>query len=651
MKPIFTLVILFYCFSQSIQAQVCNPAGDAVFERVVQGERRAALGKLMKTASFANDYDIVYHRCDWEVDPAVHWIHGRILTRFKPTVAGFKTVNFDLSDSLSVATVMYHGASIPWTRNNDVLSITLPAVVNPGVLDSIYIDYFGKPVGSGFGSFATSTHDSAAPKPVMWTLSEPYGARDWWPCKQDLNDKIDSIDIRVLVPLGNKVAANGVLVSRDTVGSMVQYHWQSRYPVAAYLVAIAATNYDEFTQNMLLSNNETLPLVNYIYPEKKSVSIPQLEATKEILTLYDSLTKTPYPFYKEKYGHAQFGWGGGMEHQTMSFMGSFVYGLIAHEAAHQWFGDFITCGSWQDIWLNEGFATYFEGLTVARYFPDQWMSWKQAKVTDITKGGWGSVKCYDTSSVNSIFDGRLTYNKGAYLLHMLRWQLGDEDFFKGINTYLADPALQFGYTRTPDLVRHMEAASGQDLTQFFKQWYEGEGYPSYEVIWNQEGSMATIQLNQTTSHFRVPFFTAPVPIQFSNGYDSTTVVLNNTSAGQRFQVQLPFAANSVKVDPELWLITANNTIRNGSYDSMLGNTLMIMLPNPAKDHVTIRFNARAVGKAKDVRILDIAGRELLQQQNSDMQMIMNTSNLISGIYLVRARVGDEYVTGKLVVGE
>jgi aminopeptidase N len=402
---------------------------------------------------------------------------------------------------------------------------------------------------------------------------------------------------------------------------------------------------------MVLSSGVTLPLVNYIYPEKKATSIPQLEVTKEILTLFDSLTQTPYPFYTEKYGHAQFGWGGGMEHQTMSFMGSFTYSLIAHEAAHQWFGDLVTCGSWSDIWLNEGFATYFEGMTVERYFPVDWMAWKQGKITDITRGGWGSVQRLDTSSVASIFDGRLTYNKGAYVLHMLRWKLGDEAFFKAIHNYLADPALRFGYARTPDLIRHCEAASGQDLTQFFKQWYEGEGYPSYEIIWNQEGGTATVQLHQHTSHFRVPFFAMPVPVQFSNGSDSITVVLDNVYAGQQFQVQLPFAANKLSLDPELWLLSAGNTIRSGRADYVLGSTLMAMSPNPANDRVLLRFNASAVGKNKDIRVFDISGRELLErQQTNDMQISINTSSLATGMYLVRAKIGDEWLTEKLVVG-
>jgi aminopeptidase N len=220
-----------------------------------------------------------------------------------------------------------------------------------------------------------------------------------------------------------------VLVSETQNGNLRTCHWKSHYPIAAYLVAIAVTNYSYYSNYVPLGSGDSLQVLNYVYPEDLTYAQSNTPGIISIIQLYDSLTIT-YPFFKEKYGHCQFGWGGGMEHQTMTYLVSFDYSLMAHECAHQWFGDMVTCGSWEDIWLNEGFATYWQGMTVEHYDPSNWMGWKQSQRDYIISQPDGSVLCTDTTDVGRIFDGRLTYSKGAYLLHMLRWTVGDAAFFQ-----------------------------------------------------------------------------------------------------------------------------------------------------------------------------------------------------------------------------
>ncbi len=590
----------------------------------------------------ADNYDIVYHECYWEIDPAVSYIQGAIKTFFKPETSAFNELEFDLTTSLNVDSVKYHNGSLSYVQlPGDILRITFPSSIPVGTLDSLTVYYQGIPGSTGFGSFIQSTHNN---EPIIWTLSEPYGAKDWWPCKQNLADKIDSIDIIVKVPQVNRVASNGVLLSEDTAGTDKIYHWKSRYPIAAYLVAIAVTNYAYYSDYVPLQI-DSLEVLNYVYPENLASAQTQTPAIIGIIQLFDSLT-IQYPFANEKYGHAEFGWGGGMEHQTMTFLGGFNYGLLAHECAHQWFGDFITCGSWEDIWLNEGFATYFEGLTVQRYFTSNWMNWKQNKINNITSSPDGSVQCDDTTQVGRIFDGRLSYDKGAYLLHMLRWKLGDTLFFASLKNYLNDTSLSNNFAKTPALKAHFESASGQNLTNFFSQWYYNQGYPTYQIGYLQTLSDVTITVNQTQSDPSVSFFEMPIPIKFIGAGIDTTVVFNNTFSGQTFNTTINFPISTAQFDPELWIVSGSNTISDISENFGEEHSLTAF-PNPVKDKLTLTgfFPGTIVN---DLQIVDILGKIVYSADkpyNITDKIILNTENLKGGMYgvLLNTNIGIQTV--------
>ncbi len=559
MKKLLFSAFIFLPFL--IQAQVLQYQQQ--FNQLVDFENKAHsyIGQGI-TSTVPDNYDLKYHRFNWRVDPAIKYISGSVASYFVPLVSGFNQIYFDLSNSLIVDSVDYHGLAATFVQlAGNSLRITLPAPLAAYNIDSLKVSYHGTPPSNGFGSFEISTHSGT---PVLWTLSEPFGALDWWPCKQSLNDKIDSIDVIIATPQAYKVASNGVLISVTQSGSDKIYHWQSHYPIPAYLVAIAVTNYSVYSNYLPMSTNDTLEILNYVYPENLATAQSQTPEILNIISLYNSLT-IPYPFAKEKYGHCQFGWGGGMEHQTMSFVNNFSQFLIAHECAHQWFGDKVTCGSWEDIWLNEGFATYMEGLTQQYQHPTQWYNWKLSKKNNIISSPGGSVLCDDTTSVNRIFNGRLSYNKGAYLLHMLRWKLGDTLFFQSLRNYLNDPVLAYSYAKTPDLKNHLESTGGQNLTGFFNQWYYKQGYPTYQVNWHRNGTNVIVQINQTQSHASVSFFEMPVPIKFSTSGFDTTLVFNHTFSGQVFTRTINFPASSAAFDPDLWLLSGNNTV---TYDAV-----------------------------------------------------------------------------------
>ncbi len=420
-------------------------------------------------------------------------------------------LEFDLSSSMQVDSVFVNGISATTSHNADIVSVNIPGGVT-SFDDTVNIFYSGKVTSSGFGSFG-NTKQGADSIPVLWTLSEPYGARDWMPCKMTLTDKIDSFDLFIQSRGNYKGISNGVLKALipqpngDTI-----YHWHHSYPIATYLIAIALTNYDTFSR-VVNTSHGPLPIHYYHYPQSKvEWERDEVNVTNAML-FYDSLFGE-YPFMRDHYGQTQFSWGGGMEHQSNSFMYNIFFDLAAHELAHQWFGDKLTCASWKEIWLNEGFATYCSGLCFQRYQPQYWDIFLKSNQERGCKERNGSVVVDDTSSVPRIFSSYLSYSKGAYVLHMLRGQLGDSLFFLSLRNYLSDAALTYNYTRTVDLQRNLEKTSGKALNRFFDQWVFKRGYPSYQLLWSQNEHKVDVQLFQTTSDTSISFFEMNYPNLF-----------------------------------------------------------------------------------------------------------------------------------------
>jgi len=573
-------------------------------------------------------YDLTYQRCIWQIDPAVRYIKGSITTYFRPTSAGFDTIVFSLNEPMFIDSVRYHKIPLAYVHEEGVVSIALPGLLPIGLTDSVTVFYQGAPAETGFGSFVDEEHNGT---PVLWTLSEPYGAADWWPCKNNLTDKADSADLLIVTPAAYRAASNGILVSETVNGGNRIAWWKHRYPMVTYNFCLAVTNYASFTHEVPFGAT-TVPVLHYVYPEDSASAYTQSLGIIPVMQLFDSLFGT-YPFAAEKYGQCQISWGGGMEHQTFTFMGSFDHELMAHELAHSWFGNKITCGSWEDIWLNEGFASYLSGLTYEHMFDGYWwMPFKRNRLSKIISQPGGSVWCDDTTSVDRIFDSRLSYAKGAMILHQLRWILGDSVFFPAVNNYLQDPLLAYGFARTPDLVAHLESVSGLELDWYFNDWYKGQGFPSYQVNWHQQDSEVTITLNQTTSHPSIQFFPLPVPIRLKNAVSDTTVRLQHTFSGETFTVAIPFQADSLLFDPDLWLISANNSVT--SIPEQNRYEKVKVYPNPATDEATVVL--RDPGSWDELILHDLSGRVIRSFSISGRSPFsIDLQQIPAGFYLLR----------------
>ncbi len=582
---------------------------------------------------FTDNYDLKYYRFDWFIDPAVWYIKGTVTPYFEISGKDQTSITFDFTSELIVDSIVWRGQKIDFKQTGKYqLDVNFPQPLADNSIDSISITYHGEPPTSGFGSFIQDQH---AGVPILWTLSEPFGAQDWWPCKNILDDKIDSIDIIITCPKQYRAASNGLLVNEFSPEEDTKtYHWKHRHAIAPYLIAIAVTNYEVYTDDVRLSDGTIMPMLNYVYPESLNAAKAGTAANVKVLEYFDSLFVS-YPFANEKYGHAQFNWGGGMEHQTMSFVVNFGWGLLAHELAHQWFGDYLTCATWQDIWLNEGFATYLDGLSRERFpqFQNDWYSWKANTLRSIVSQPGGSVKVADPTNVSNIFNSRLSYNKGSFLVHMLRWKLGDEDFYKSIRKYLND--FKYSNVSTNDLKVTLEEVSGQDLTSFFKNWYEGQGYPIYDIKWAYQNDKLIIKVNQTTSHTSVQFFDMPLSFEIVGDGQRQIISVDNTENGQTFEIPIDFNIDFITFDPEIWLISKSTVMYDDGLISSTENqtsSSTILKPNPVHDFLTISTNN---GFWSSYSIFSSDGRAILNGSCNKGETDVHVGHLNTGQYFIQ----------------
>lgn len=578
------------------------------------------------------NYDLQYQRMDVSINPAVAQISGSVTSHFKP-IQAMSSIYFDLTNQLTVSQVTFHGQPLVFQQlSTKEVKIDFTSSLPANVLDSLTIQYSGTPPTNN-NAFFTSTQGG---NPVLSTLNEPYGAQDWFPTKQSLNDKIERFDIKVTTPSQYSVASNGKLMSETVLGNGQKLtFWRTNYPTTAYLIALSITNFVKLNDTM---GNPPFPFVNYIYPATaaNTTSMANIEWTKTVMNTFETYFGT-YPFRNEKYGHMEFTAGGGMEHQTMSSMGGWSKQLIAHELAHQWFGDKVTCGAWNDIWLNEGFATFGEHVANEKLLltNTQFLSYLLNEKNVITSAPGGSVYVADANlgSIGTIFSGRLSYSKGGYVVRMIKWILGDAVFYQALKDYHTRPNLAYNYVRTSDLNTSLLQSTGKDFTEFFNDWIYGQGYPTYDIRWKQTGNTLTFKAAQTQSHSSVSFFEMPLPIKVNGtGGQVAYFALNNTTNNQYFTQSVTFPVASVEFNYEYQILDRNSTV---TQDNTLGTADLVkeefaLYPNPAKNEL----NLKGITKPTDFTIYFTDGK-LVRQGTYQPEKSINISELVPGTYIFK----------------
>ncbi|MEN3002276.1 MAG: M1 family aminopeptidase [Armatimonadota bacterium] len=500
--------------------------------------------------------DVLHYDLTLEVRPSTEELIGSCLMTVKvkqPTLSAFR---FRLRENFTITVLQLDGRPISFTRES-----TTTVRVNfdrPYMMDEVFqlrVDYQGVPVSRGFGSIEFVTRSSGAI--AVWTLSQPWYAYTWWPAKDENTDKA-MLTFSIIVPNNMVVAANGVLQGVDPLpGNRLRYRYRHDYPIAVYLVAFAATNYNTWTRTFTYQGY-TMPVVFYIYPENDTVSnraaweqcLPMLRTFSDLFGLY--------PFINEKYGICQFGFGGGMEHQTITGQGGFGESLTAHELAHQWWGDMVTCATWHDIWLNEGFATYSEALWLefkpgSSGFPALKAAMQARRPSSVN----GSVYRYNINDINQIFSTNYSYRKGAWVLHQLRWVLGDARFFELLRQYRQ--RFEYSSATTEDFIGVAEQVYGGSMRWFFDPWVYGVGAPDYRWSWsstrvnNRDYLLLSIRQVQPSNYGR---YTMPIGIRATVGGNSQDIRIWNSALTQYYVLPVSGSVSAVQFDPDEWILKA-----------------------------------------------------------------------------------------------
>lgn len=575
-----------------------------------------------RQAQLQDAYDVLFHHLNLNIERTNKTISGSVRTTAKVLANSLDTFAFELHNDLTIDSVVCLGNRLPVRTILNERRVALPQTFLQGEVIDLRIYYHGTPPtntgGAGIGDGFSNDFSPSWGNQITWSLSEPYSAFEWFPCKQSLRDKVDSVWVFVTTDSSNKVGSIGLLTNEVSLpNGKKRYEWKSKYPIDYYLISVAVGEYIEYKQYAHpLNHNDSILILNYIYnnPQTLPYFKKYIDSTAQMIEFFSDIFGL-YPFADEKYGHVMAPFGGGMEHQTMTTLGNFNHGLVAHELAHQWFGDYVTCDSWSDIFLNEGFASYAEFLT-KEFLLSKTKAWASMIDihNDVMSQNGGSVWTADTSN-NRVFDSRLTYNKGAAVIHSMRYVINNDSiFFLALRNYLNTHP--YSTASIEDLKISISQTSGMDFSQFFDQWIYGEGYPIFNLKWNSNGSLLQLNNTQSTSS-STPIFVTPIDYLIKrNGLPDTVFRLVMNQNIQDYTLRLDGEVSDIFIDPQNWImehvneIIKDTTLAFGTPSSIkdIENAPVKVYPNPASTMLTVEILAEDF----KITILNTLGKKVME---------------------------------------
>lgn len=590
-----------------------------------------------------NKFNITYLILDLKVTNKNSEITGNV-EQYGYFLTETDSLLFELHPDYTIDSILLNNHKTNYYRENYLLKIP-----NHHKEFNICIYYHGK-ININQGQFmgglgVINGTDPNTKQLVTYTLSEPFSASDWWPSKQSLNDKIDSADLFFTTENPNLVGSNGVLISKKMVDNEhTKFHWKTRYPTTYYLFSFSVGSYLDYSfKTSLPGLKDSLLVQNFIYSDSLVFknSKKNIDLTGEYLKLYSSLFGI-YPYNKEKYGHCLSTINGGMEHQTMTTLNGFDPYLVSHELAHQWFGDHVTCSSFSDIWLNEGFATYSEYLMYEKLFPEKKDLLLGSFIQRAKTFKTGSVYVQDTLNESRIFSRELTYDKGALIIHTLRYLIDNDSlFFKSLKEYQAKYSHSFA--SVINFKNKVEEICKIDLTKFFDEWYYGEGYPIY-AIQTEKSTETKIHIQQYTTSSKTPLFTTPLELLIAReNLPDTLIRIMITKNIEVLNFPNSLKISYVKsIDPKNYVLHETTPFLSLNE---LDSKIAIVFPNPCKSELTIQIKNPL---SYTMRIIDIEGKEVFNSIiHSTYKLI--TEEFKKGIYILEISNKESIYSQKIII--
>jgi len=561
MKITAILFLLTLFFISSSYAQDNGPESDyEILFNMKEGRIPYSMGP---TDDDIYHYDVIHYDIDVEVDFTLQHIYGVVTQTAEATQNSLSTVVIDLANIMNINSLTRDGVPQSYMHQDNQIFIALSNPVNIGEEFNITINYDGQPMSGGLQGFEFDYH---AGIPIAATLSEPEEARGWWPCKDVPWDKFTA-DIRYTVPNTMFAASNGLLI--DTIvnpNNTKTYVWQETYPITTYLISLAVTNYVYFGEQYESVYGDSFNLDYYVFPEHLTQAQSAFATVPNVMEYYEQVYGE-YPFVNEKYGHAIFMWSGGMEHQTMTSIGYNILSpsyewLYAHELSHMWWGDMVTCGTWMDIWLNEGFATYSDALYKQyAYGQSQFISRMNSfKQSYFWEDNQNRFPIYDPVNMW----GGTVYQKGAWLVHMLRYIGGEDNFWSFWETYRNN--FEYSSAVTADLQATFEAVYDTTLDWYFDEWVYMAGYPEYDWGYEYESTGGNnyelrISIEQTQNLINdTPIFTMPLPFRITTTSQTYNTALWDSLQQQMFTLVVEGQPTNVQYDPETWILDTRSQV-------------------------------------------------------------------------------------------
>jgi aminopeptidase N len=648
LKKLFTL-FLFIAQSVLLQAQKglaheSSISCSRMKQELIKPAYREHIAEL-------DDYDVKFYKLDVEVTNTSTFIKGSTLIGAVSQVSGLDQFVVELISDLTVDSVLIDGEKQSFVHSEDLITISLATSLTMGEYFSVQIFYNGLVPSEGFFSGMTTGEDQNTGFHVTWTLSEPFNAKDWFPCKQVLNDKADSVHVFVTTDQNLMAGSNGLLSAVvPLTDSKIRYEWKSNYPTAYYLISVTVADYMDYSIYARPEDYEDSILIqNFIYDDSPYLATNKdlIDETKELVELFSDLYGL-YPFDKEKYGHCVAPMGGGMEHQTITSLSDFRFFLVAHELGHQWFGDNVTCGTWQDIWINEGFASYTEYLAY-QYLTDQesadlWMNDAHERALNEPDGSVFIPFEY-VNDVSRIFSGNLSYKKGAAIVHMIRFELNNDSvFFEVLQNF--QTMFKDSVATGLDFKDVLEAASGKDFEAFFDQWYFGEGFPSFSIEWSQSSDTVIIRSAQSPSSVNTSLFKTSVEYKLLYSGGDTTIRVFQDQDIQSFSIYMPYQVTGFEVDPDNWILNQVSSINFISDLQEFIDEKFRIYPNPFSFDLNLIFFEGS--RNREISIIDFSGKIIKKIASDKNKLTIKGNTLPRGIYILKIREGEHSYVQKIV---